>query len=70
VPFSKLFPGEIVTDQFLLQLYRNDQRVTECLSGFYERDVRTPEAKDFRRPLNGSTVLTLGVPADTIPIAI
>ena len=29
VPFSKLFSGETITDQFIIQLNRIDQRVTE-----------------------------------------
>ena len=59
---SQLFPGQIISDQFIVQLHGNDQRVT--LSGRYDRDVRTAEPKDVRRFIDGSTVVTLGVPAD------
>ncbi len=62
MPLSQLFPGQIIADQFILQLHGNDQRVTKSLSGNYDRKVRTPESKDVRRFFNGSTVVTLGVP--------
>jgi len=43
-----LFPGQVVTDQLILQLHGDDQWVTESLSGSYDWNVRTPEPKDFR----------------------